>query len=167
MVSTNRNIIACDIDNTVSNQKIRFLRNYDMKHKKLLPSAFNKDEILKDEPIKDAVECINQLSSHFIIVWVSARKMAWLDITRAWLKKNDFPYNEIHHVEQNDNKIPVLVKLNPLIFIDDMMYNWENLKPKECTEFKAKLKKKNISFEIFNNNWKEILKKIQKLTGTK
>lgn len=167
MVSTKRIIIACDIDNTVSNQEKRFLRNYDINQRKLLPSAFNKNEIIRDEPIKDSVECIDWLSNHFNIVWVSARKIAWLDITRTWLKRNGFPYEQIHLVEQNDNKIPVLVKLNPFIYIDDMMYNWENLKPMECTDFKANLNSKDISYEVFNNNWKEILKKIQKLTGAK
>ena len=156
---SNKKIIVCDIDNTVSNQEERFLRNYDMKQRMLMQSAFNKNEILKDNPIKDSVECINRLSKDFEIVWVSARKKAWFNTTYTWLRRNGFPHDQIHLVEQNDNKIPVLEELDPLVFIDDMKYNWENLDPKPCTNFMKELEIRNINYEIFDNNWKEIVNK--------
>ena len=59
----------------------------------------------------------------------------------------------------NDNKIEVLVELKPIVFIDDMKYNWENFDPKPCMNFMSTLDSLNIPFEIFNDNWRYIEKK--------
>ena len=67
-------IIACDIDNTVANQKIRFEKNFDFKLRVLKAKAFDREEMLNDVPIRHSVIAINSLSNYFNIVWVSAMK---------------------------------------------------------------------------------------------
>jgi len=153
------NIIACDIDNTVANQEERFLRNFDTNRNILKSDAFSRYEMLLDKPIRDSVDVINVLGKKYNIIWVSARKKSWHNRSVEWLKKHNFPFDKIHLVEQNDNKIKVLVELKPIVFIDDMKYNWENFDPKPCTNFMSTLDSLNIPFEIFNDNWRYIEKK--------
>ena len=43
-----------------------------------------------------------------------------------------------------------------------MHFNYETLNPLPCTMFEEQLKIKGITYEKFNNNWKEILVKIKK-----
>ena len=155
-------IIACDIDNTVANQKIRFEKNFDFKLRVLKAKAFDREEMLNDVPIRHSVIAINSLSNYYNIVWVSARKKKWKARTVEWLKKHRFPYKNIYLLDQNDNKIDILKRLRPMVFIDDMKYNWENLDPKPCTNFMNKLDSLNINYKIFNDNWKEILKRFEK-----
>jgi hypothetical protein len=40
-----------------------------------------------------------------------------------------------------------------------MKYDYFKLNPKLMTRFVLKLKKNNIKYEIFNNNWNEITKR--------
>ena len=62
-------------------------------------------------------------------------------------------------VSQNNFKLYTLRQLRPIVFVDDMKYNYENFEPKLCTDFMSMLRDEGINYEIFNNNWKEILQK--------
>ena len=146
-----KKIFACDIDNTVSNQYLRCVKYYNP-ILNCIPDEFfhNNALIYQDMPILKAQEAILKLSRLYDIVWVSARHKSRFNITVKWLVVHSFPIDDIYLVEQNDNKIPVLEKLNPVVFVDDMRRGWEQLDPQLNTNFMKKLDDKKINYEIFN-----------------
>lgn len=157
-------IFACDIDNTISDQHLRFLYYSFFNPKESIyesatKEAFSDKAILSDLPIKGAQEAIKELAKYYEIVYVSARKPEQENITREWLKKYKFPINRLYLVSQNNFKLYTLRQLKPVVFVDDMKYNWENFEPKFCTDFMSMLEDEGINYEIFDNNWSYILQK--------
>ena len=154
-----KQILACDVDNTVADQHQRYVKYFDPKTRKINRRAFTEKEISKDKPIPGAVEAISELSSKFRIVWISARPKAQYELTHQWLTKHHFRIDELFLVESHNQKIPFLRELKPYVFIDDLKYDWETLDPKLKTDYILDLEKSGISYEVFNNNWTEIVNK--------
>lgn len=159
MTKKNKKKLVCDIDNTVSDQLKRFERFFDRQTKKLHPQALLDSEMLQDEPLPGAIQAIQTFSEYYKIIWLSARSMSQWGPTQQWLLKYGFHIDELILVDSHDNKIPFLRELRPDLFIDDLKYDWEILEPKLKTDYIKKLESHNIHFEVFENNWDEILKK--------
>lgn len=157
-MSTNK-ILCCDIDNTVADQYSYYKTMYDFKNKSLNPKAYQNEHLIKYNVIKNAVFALNKLSKFFEIHWLSARNPENKKTTIDWLKNNKFPQDGLSLVGQNDKKLEILQSLRPQLFIDDLKYNYENLNPLPCSRFKNLLKKHKINYEVFNNNWEQILTK--------
>jgi uncharacterized HAD superfamily protein len=155
-------IFACDIDNTVSDQFQRYKDFFNSETQTILPQAFEKNEIIKDRPIYGAVEAITSLSKKYRIFWVSARPLEHYDITYQWLTKHKFYIDDLLLVEKHNNKIKVLFQMKPHVYIDDLKYGWEILQPKLKTNFIKRLHDVSVNFEIFDNNWEQILGKYLK-----
>jgi hypothetical protein len=153
------NILVCDIDNTVSSQLQRYCRFYSPAEGRILPQAFDEQEISRDEPLLGAVEALNRLTEKFRIVWLSARPPYQYEMTRKWLIRNGFPRDELILVDKRNDKIPVLIDIRPYVYIDDMKYNYENIDPRPTTEFMRCLDENGIRYEVFRNNWVEIADK--------
>ncbi|MFC1589931.1 hypothetical protein ACFL42_00405 [Candidatus Omnitrophota bacterium] len=159
------NIFACDIDNTVSCQYERFRRFYDSKANIVMPQAFEEREIMKDVPMPGSIDAIARISKIFKIVWITARHADQYDMTQRWLKKNGFHIDDLILVEKINAKIPILIQLNPYVYVDDMKYDYINMDPKMMTEFVKQLDDSGIRYEIFNNNWREIADKYLNMIG--
>ena len=160
MTSTKLNLV-CDIDNTVADQ-LSYNKNLFKKKGKIGSDVYENKHLFKYKVIKHAVSSINNLSNFFNINWLSARNIENKEYTLKWLEKYQFPIDNLFLVGQNDRKLEVLQDLNPYVFIDDMKYNYENLDPLPCTNFMNSLKKLNIQYEVFDNNWLYIETKYSK-----
>lgn len=147
--------VIVDIDNTVSDQYSRLKRFY--KDGIIHEDAYLHDNIFLDNVIDDSVESINKLGNKYKIVWLSARPKDQFDITFNWLKKYNFKNDGLILVDKRNDKLPILISEKPLVFIDDMKYDYVKMMPKLCNFFIEELKNNNINFFIFENNWKKIL----------
>lgn len=159
-----RKQLYCDIDSTINNHWVRIKRW-------ALPSfpgssidsrAFSREEIMKDDVLPGALNAIKQFSKEWDIHFLTARNFPdAYNITEQWLIQKGFPYNTINVVKKSKDKPPFLVQKQVDLFIDDLSAGQEfgpsyiNLYTSTIQE----LQNKNIKFEIFKNNWDEILER--------
>ena len=163
--------IVCDIDNTISDQYLRYFRYYDFDKDKLMDFAFSKEFISRDKPLSGARVSIALLQQKYQIVWLSARPRGQFEITKNWLSCHGFPYDTIiltgsHSSGGIDSsqgnhfrKVDILKELRPLVYIDDLKCGWEQLEPVLFYEMINKLDIAEINYEVFNNDWPRITKK--------
>lgn len=145
-----KEIIYCDIDNTVANEL-----DYYLNHKKKIPNY------RYFKPISFSKSSIKILTKKFQVYWVSARSIKKYNETKLWLKKNGFPIKNINLLGSNNKKIKFLTKQKKFYcLIDDMKYNYQNLKPKLMTKNLKILKKNKIRVILFENNWIKIREKL-------
>lgn len=149
--------LFCDIDNTVSNQYLRIKRHYNGKNMSKLLN--DKELILQDYLIRDARKSLILLSKKYKINWLSARPKRLHKITEKWLTLKNLPIYSLTLVNSHNEKIKYLKKNVVDLYIDDMKYDYFKLDPKLMTSFISKIELINIKYEIFNNNWKFLLKK--------
>lgn len=149
--------LYCDIDNTVSNQYLRIKRLYNGRNMSKILN--DKGIILQDYLIRDAQKSLGLLSKKYKINWLSARPKKLLKITEKWLILKHLPINSLTLVNSHNEKIKYLKKNVVDLYIDDMKYDYFKFSPKLMTRFINKIEMININYEIFNNNWKILLKK--------
>ncbi len=151
-------IVVVDIDNTVANHFNRIKDFYDPISKSVpYEKAFSPDVVSSFEIIPGAVDGIQKISKQFQIYWLTARKHHLIDVTKEWLITNNFIIDKLIFVKYFNDKIPHLIKIKPKLFIDDLMYDWLSLKPKQATLMVSQLLDNNIPYCAFRNNWDEIL----------
>tara|TARA_Y100001980_G_C14553810_1_gene339560 strand:+ start:3516 stop:4142 length:627 start_codon:yes stop_codon:yes gene_type:complete len=108
---------------------------------------------------------INNFSSIFFKRILNSRnneKYAY-SITKKWLDKHGFIYDNLFIVDSMKDKISFLKDVECHLFVDDMSWgqnldsSYINLYTEEINE----LKRMNINYEIYNenNNWNTIVKK--------
>jgi uncharacterized HAD superfamily protein len=149
--------LYCDIDNTVANQFAR-IKKYN-KIKSVFFIVNNTKIILNDRVIKNSTKSIKFFSKKYNIHWLSARPSNLKEITKQWLLKKKFPISTLTLVNNHEAKLFFLKTKKVDLYIDDMKYNYFKLKPKLMTLFIKKINRLNINYEIFENNWEEIVKR--------
>ena len=153
-----------DIDNTVSDHMDRLKR---INESRLFPTekyANDPDWVLTDNVLPGAKEAVNELSNLHEIIWLSARKKNLLNATKSWLIQNDFHIDKIILVNNLDEKIEILRKNQPSIFIDDLQYDFFSMKPKKATIVLGKLQEHKIPYIRYEGNWELVLEKVRELS---
>ncbi|SVD00905.1 uncharacterized protein METZ01_LOCUS353759, partial [marine metagenome] len=90
--------LFCDIDSTINNhwKRIQKWTVPKFPNDNIDPKAFTREEVMKDEPLEDALESINELSRYYEIYFLTARDFPEAkSITTDWLNKNGFPYKGV------------------------------------------------------------------------
>jgi hypothetical protein len=150
-----------DVDSTLNNHWVRI-------QKWATPSfpgsgidrrAFTREEIMKDEPLPNAVETLKEFSKEWDINILSARGFgdAYF-ITKDWLDKHGFPYTSIGIVREAKDKIDILSGVEVDLFIDDLSRG-QHFGPSYVELYDdviQELDKLGINYELFKNNWLEI-----------
>ena len=150
-----------DVDSTLNNHWVRI-------QKWATPSfpgsgidrrAFTREEIMKDEPLPNAVETLKEFSKEWDINILSARGFgdAYF-ITKDWLDKHGFPYTSIGIVREAKDKIDILSGVEVDLFIDDLSRG-QHFGPSYVELYDdviQELDNLGINYELFKNNWLEI-----------
>ena len=159
-----RKQLYCDIDSTINNHWIRIQKwaKPSFPGNSIDPRAFTREEIMKDELLPGSLDAILKFSEEWDIHFLTARNFPdAYDITKDWLQLKGFPYNTINVVKKSKDKPPFLSSRKCDLFIDDLSAGQEygpsyvNLYLNTIQD----LKERGIVFEIFKNNWKDILEK--------
>ena len=160
--------LYCDIDSTINNHWVR-IQKWAMPRfpgNSIHPTAWTREEVLKDEVLPGALSAINTLSDSWDIHFLTARNFTnAYEITKEWLDLKGFPYKSINIVSRSADKPPFLVERDCDLFIDDMSAGQEygdsyvNLYKDTISE----LEKNNIRYIIFKNNWSEIVDNLCRL----
>ena len=150
-----------DVDSTLNNHWVRI-------QKWATPSfpgsgidrrAFTREEIMKDEPLPNAVETLKEFSKEWDINILSARGFSdAYFITKDWLDKHGFPYTSIGIVREAKDKIDILSSVEVDLFIDDLSRG-QHFGPSYVELYNdviQELDNLGINYELFKNNWLEI-----------
>ena len=160
--TSSQKILFCDIDGTV-NYHCKRIRKWTIPKwpgYKINPKAFTREEIMKEEPIEDSIESLKNLSHFYKIKFLSARNFPdAYNITADWLDVNCFTYDELLIVKKPLDKIEILKKHKDCLFIDDLQRGHQYEQTEFYNDVIFLLKKHNIRFKIFCNNWKHIVLK--------
>ena len=159
-----RKQLYCDIDSTINNHWVRIQKwaKPSFPGNSIDSRAFTREEIMKDEVLPGSLDAILKFSEEWDIHFLTARNFPdAYDITKDWLQLKGFPYNTINVVKKSKDKPPFLSSRKCDLFIDDLSAGQEygpsyvNLYLNTIQD----LKERGIVFEIFKNNWKDILEK--------
>ena len=150
-----------DVDSTLNNHWVRI-------QKWATPSfpgsgidrrAFTREEIMKDEPLPNAVETLKEFSKEWDINILSARGFSdAYFITKDWLDKHGFPYTSIGIVREAKDKIDIFSSVEVDLFIDDLSRG-QHFGPSYVELYNdviQELDNLGINYELFKNNWLEI-----------
>ena len=156
--------LYCDIDSTINNHWVRIQRWAlpFFPGNKIHQNAFTREEIMKDLPLDDALESIIKLSTEYEIHYLSARNFYdSYNITKDWLNKYNFPFVSINIVPRSIDKVEFLKHNHSDLLIDDLSKGQEYTDSYRILyeDTIQQLKDLGINFEVFKNNWDEILKK--------
>lgn len=156
--------LYCDVDSTINNHWVR-IQKWSLPRfpgNSIHPNAFTRDEIMKDSALPDALESIKTLSKIYDIHFLTARNFSnAYEVTKEWLDLHKFPYKSINVVKKSKDKPAFLNQRRCDLFIDDLSAGQEygpsyvNL----YHETISMLNNLGIKYEIFKNNWKEIVRK--------
>jgi hypothetical protein len=156
--------LYCDIDSTINDHWVRIQKWALPKFPgtSIDPRAFTRQEILKDKVLPGALEAINSFAVEWEIHFLTARNFSEArSITKEWLDAKGFPYSSINVVARSKDKPPFLLKKKCDLFIDDLSAGQE-FGPSYKNLYHGtiqQLKFYKIPFEIFKNNWDELVKK--------
>ena len=152
--------LFCDIDSTINNHWER-IQKFTDKGVCDWNKAFSKEEILKDKILPGALEALVKLSSIYEIHFLTARPFQdAYSITKTWLDQNGFLYKSIIVVNKSMDKLKYVTEPGCL-FIDDLSRKHETNPPYKILYWDVikELNKNNVDYELFKNNWNEIVKK--------
>jgi len=98
------------------------------------------------------------------LILITARNEMFRELTEEWLKRHKIPYHELHH---DDDKAPLAVKKEIVLFIDDRKENAAAIAAENIPVILVN-KYHNINFESSNqiskaDNWNDIREKIKLL----
>jgi uncharacterized HAD superfamily protein len=119
-----KKILVSDIDNTVADQFARIKNYFNFETNEYNYDGNSTEAVKQDEVLEYSVEAMKALSNQFEIHWLSARPLDQYDATYYWLKDKGFIVDSLTLVESHEKKIPILKKMNPDLFIDDMKYDY-------------------------------------------
>jgi len=134
--------LFCDIDNTLNNHWER------IRHQ-------------KDVVLPGSLEAVKELDKHYEIHMLTAR---WYDNayewTKEWLDRFGFPYKSIITCDNTMDKVGI-IKDEDCFLVDDLSKKHQVEPPYKVLYWDViqKLNENNIDYEIFKDNWSEILKR--------
>ena len=152
--------LFCDIDSTINNHWER-IQKHTVNGKCNWNKAFSREEIMKDLPLRGSREALQKLSEKYEIHFLTARPFDdAYSITKDWLDREGFEYKSLIVVNKSMDKLPY-VKEPGCLFIDDLSRKHETNPPYKILYWDVirELNKNNVEYEIFKNNWDEILKR--------
>lgn len=121
---------------------------------------YKRDEVLKDSPTPGSVNCINQLSQKYKIVYIGARPDSMKEITEEWLKKLGFPNGEVYLAENQIHRIKLVRSLqkhyNFAVGIGD---RWDD------NELHLEIGCLSIILKEFEGNWETVRKHLLRNRG--
>ena len=102
--------VIVDVDNTIADIKHRlhYIRND--AGKKDWKTFHSREELLKDVPFTEVIECVNLLSQKYPILIVTGRTYETLDTTKEWLDTQGVTYEEVYLRTQNDYRDDDIIK---------------------------------------------------------
>ena len=153
--------LYCDLDSTL-NDHYRRISRFTIEGSCDFAAANQMDEVMKDLPLPFAKKSIDTLKQDYIINILTARPYPnAYKITKSWLDKFNFYYDDIIVVERSIDKIKYL-EAKDTLFIDDLSRKHESNLPYTILYENTikELEKRKINYILFKGDWKKVMHKL-------
>lgn len=122
------------------------------------PEFDSETEILKDEAVPDSVNCINELSGRYKIIYMGARLDNQKTITEIWLKNKGYPAGEVYLSEDQSERLRIARKLKEQNhIIAGIGDRWDD------NELHLEIGCRSIILKEFAGNWNTVRKHVGNL----
>jgi Uncharacterized conserved protein len=86
----------------------------DMRHRIPLQGTdkfFSEEYIMMDIPTEGSVECMNELSQKYILIYIGARPSDYVEITKNWYRNVGFPESELYLGKNQQERMDIVRSL--------------------------------------------------------
>jgi uncharacterized HAD superfamily protein len=152
-------VVLCDIDGTINDFWVRYQNNI------LSGKYFTEESVMSDSPLPFSVEVNHFLHEHFELYFLTARGWdANLTITRKWLDKHAFKYQNVFAVSCLKDKFEWVKYKRCDILIDDFRTGQERGLEKTTfhQEIVSEIESLGVVTIVCDQNWLEIKERLSK-----
>lgn len=119
------------------------------------PNFYSNEEILKDLPTPNSVNCIKELSKKYKIIYIGARPDFLTKITEDWLNKTGFPQGDVYLAEYQEERVKLAIKLKHYFnFIAGIGDRWDD------NELHLEIGCLSIILKEYEGNWDIVRKNL-------
>jgi hypothetical protein len=121
------------------------------------PDFYQRDRILTDQAVMGSIECLNQLSQKYEIVYISARPASIRLYTEEWLEKMGYPKGPLYLAESQDDRLSLIKEMNRrLDFIAGIGDHWDD------NELHSEIGCLSIILQEYGGKWDTVAARIDK-----
>merc|ERR1712032_601580 len=146
-----------DIDNVVSLSAARVFRFQGGGR------AYSAAEVMRDEPVPDAVSALRELRKSYFIRFLTARGQYedCFNVTQTWLDIHGFEYDDLIVVRNPKDKVAHLSRSS--LLLDDFTLGHETKAPRKNDAFMEELSRAALPFVVFplGGRWADILPQLR------
>jgi soluble P-type ATPase len=121
------------------------------------PDFYHRDRLLEDKAVQGSVNCLNELSKRYVIVYIGARPESARFHTREWLEIRGFPEGDLYLSENQDDRITIINDLKgKQEFIAGIGDRWDD------NELHAIIGCMSIILQEYEGKWETVIDRIDK-----
>ncbi len=91
------------------------------------PEFYRREEMLKDVAVPGSVQCLQQLTQRYQLVYIGARPAFTLPLTEEWLAQMDFPSGPVYLGETQVERLALVKELrNKFDFVAGIGDRWDD-----------------------------------------
>jgi hypothetical protein len=76
-----------------------------------LQEFYSDENIMYDIPTQGSIDCLNELSNRYTLIYIGARPKKYLNITEKWLKKVGFPESTVYLGKNIEERLNIVKEL--------------------------------------------------------
>ncbi|MBU7013778.1 MAG: L-2-amino-thiazoline-4-carboxylic acid hydrolase [Theionarchaea archaeon] len=119
------------------------------------PEFYQREEMLKDPAVPGSVQCLQELSQSYAMVYLGARPASTLQYTEEWLKNMGFPEGPVYLGETHEERRILVRDLKEkFTFIAGIGDRWDD------NEYHTEIGCLSIILEEFRGNWAAVPERI-------
>lgn len=109
---------------------------------------YDRNRMLEDQPVQGSVECLNELSKEYEIVYVGARPESTRRHTEEWLEKMGYPRGAVYLAESQDIRLSLVKEMKGTFnFIAGIGDRWDD------NELHAEIGCLSIILQEYQGRW--------------
>jgi hypothetical protein len=121
------------------------------------PNFYNRDKLLEDKAVHGSVNCLDELSKRYVIVYIGARPESARLHTNEWLKIMGFPEGALYLSENQDDRLLMINDMDEKYdFIAGIGDRWDD------NELHSKIGCLSIILQEFEGKWETVTDRIDK-----
>ncbi len=121
------------------------------------PAFHQRDRILADRTVPGSVQCLNELSQRYEIVYMGARPEFTRPYTKEWLEKTGYPKGSIYLAEAQEDRLHLIKEMNGKFdFIAGIGDRWDD------NELHSEIGCLSIILQEYEGGWDTVTDRIDK-----
>jgi len=116
---------------------------------------YQRDTILQDKAVKGSVNCLNELSQRYEIVYIGARPETTRLYTEEWLEKMGFPKGALYLAESQEKRLSLIEEMKGKFdFIAGIGDRWDD------NELHTEIVCLSVILKEYEGKWSEVFDRI-------